>query len=103
MDDLYGLHGSFQAHPGRGDELTAILLEAAAALGADDACRLYVVHRSPEDPDVVWVTEAWTDRDAHRASLEDPATREMIARAMPLIAGFPGSAELRTVGGKGLA
>jgi quinol monooxygenase YgiN len=102
MTALYGLHGSFLAHPGRGDQLTAILLEAADALGADDSCRLYLVHRSLDDPDTVWVTEAWTDREAHAASLEDDATRALIARAMPLIAGVPESAELRTVGGKGV-
>jgi quinol monooxygenase YgiN len=102
MTDLFGLHGSFLAHAGRGDELTALLLEAADALGADESCRLYLVHRSADDPDTVWVTEAWTSREAHAASLDDEATRAMIVRAMPMIAGVPGSTELRTVGGKGM-
>jgi len=102
MESLFGLHGSFLAHPGRGDELAAILVEAADAARSDHSCRLYVVHRSVDDPDRVWVTEAWTDRAAHAAALEDPDTRAMIARAMPLIAGMGDSVELRTVGGKGV-
>jgi quinol monooxygenase YgiN len=102
MDGLFGLHGSFRAQPGRGEELATVLLEAARGLEANEACRLYLVHRSVEDPDTVWVTEAWTDRAAHDASLEDPATRELIARARPLIAGMQGHTELNTLGGKGL-
>ena len=102
MDDLFGLHGSFRAQPGRGDELAAVLLEAARGLDGNEACLLYLVHRSVEEPDTVWVTEAWTDRAAHDGSLEDPAARELIARARPLIAGMGGHTELRTLGGKGL-
>jgi quinol monooxygenase YgiN len=102
MTSLFGVHGSFTAHAGRGDELTAILLEAADALGGEDDCLLYVVSRSPDDAETVWVTEAWTDRAAHAASLQQPATRALIARARPLIAGIMGALELRPVGGKGL-
>jgi quinol monooxygenase YgiN len=99
---LYGMHGRIAAQPGRGDELAAILLEAAAGLGANRDCLLYVVSRAADDPDSVWVTEAWTDRAAHDASLADPGARELIARARPLIASFADRAELRPEGGKGL-
>lgn len=103
MTELFGLHGRLLAHPGKGHELEAILLEAAEALEADDDCLLYVVSRQSDDPDALWVTEAWTSREAHRASLEDEATRAMIHRAMPLIAQLPErTIELRPVGGKGL-
>jgi quinol monooxygenase YgiN len=94
------MHGCFTARPGQGDALAAILLEAADALRANDACLLYVVSR--EDADTIWVTEAWTDRDAHAASLDDPAAKDQIARAMPLIAGIDDRAEFEPLGGKGL-
>jgi quinol monooxygenase YgiN len=94
------MHGAFKAQPGKGDELAAILLEAADALRANDACLLYVVSR--EGADTIWVTEAWTDREAHDASLDDPAAKDQIARAMPLIAGIENRAELTPLGGKGL-
>jgi quinol monooxygenase YgiN len=99
---LYGMHGRIVAQPGRGDELAAVLLEAAAGLEGNPDCLLYVVSRAADDPDSVWVTEAWTDRTAHDASLEDPRARELIARARPMIADFADRAELRPEGGKGL-
>ena len=55
---LYGMHGRIAARPGRGDELAAILLEAAAGLEGNPDCLLYVVSRAADDPDSVWVTEA---------------------------------------------
>jgi quinol monooxygenase YgiN len=99
---MFGLHGKLTAQPGQGDALEAILLEAAAALGENDACRLYVVHRSDEEPEAVWVTEVWVDEAAHRASLQDPATREAIAQARPIIAAISDQTRLTTVGGKGV-
>jgi quinol monooxygenase YgiN len=99
---LYGMHGRIVAKPGSGDELAAILLEAAAGLQTNRDCLLYVVSRSADDADSVWVTEAWTDRASHAASLEDEAARELIARARPIIASFADRAELRPEGGKGL-
>jgi quinol monooxygenase YgiN len=99
---MFGMHGSFKTQPGKGDELASILLEAADALRANEACLLYVVSRSAEDADTIWVTEAWTDREAHDASLDDPAARDQIARARPLIAGMDGRAEFVPLGGKGL-
>ena len=48
------------------------------------------------------MTEVWTDREAHDASLRAPAFRETIARARPLIAGMEGRAEFEPLGGKGL-
>jgi quinol monooxygenase YgiN len=95
------MHGYFKAQPGQGEALAAILLEAADALRADDSCLLYVVSRG-EDADTIWVSEAWTDREAHDASLRAPGVPEMIARARPLIAGMDGRAEFTPLGGKGV-
>jgi quinol monooxygenase YgiN len=99
---VYGRFGQFRAQPGGGDALGAVLLEAADGLRANDGCLLYVISRSDADPDVVWVTEAWTDRSAHTASLQDPAARALISRAMPLIAAMGEATEHRPVGGKGI-
>jgi quinol monooxygenase YgiN len=102
MEDAYGMHVRFTARPGQGDALAELLLEAADGVRAIDACRLYLVSRSREDRDAVWVTEAWTSRAAHDASLEDEAARALIGRAMPLLAGPPQATELLPLGGKGL-
>jgi len=95
------MHGYFKAQPGQGEALAAILLEAADALRADDSCLLYVVSRG-EDADTIWVSEAWTDREAHDASLRAPGVPETIARARPLIAGMNSRAEFTPLGGKGV-
>ena len=102
MAQPYGMHVEFTAKPGQGDELAAILLEAADGARADEDCRLYVVSRSPTNAETVWVTEAWTSREAHDASLKDEAAQALIQRALPLIEGRPDATDLRPVGGKGL-
>ncbi len=97
-----GMHGRIVAQPGKGDELAAILREAAAGLDANPECLLYLVSRALDDADSVWVTEVWTDRAAHSASLDDPAARALIERARPIIAAFADRAEWIPEGGKGL-
>jgi quinol monooxygenase YgiN len=101
MNTYYGLHSHFTAQPGQGDALAEILLAAAEGLRANEACLLYLVSRSPDDPDVIWVTEAWTSKAAHDESLQSEDVKAAIQRARPLIAGIAGT-ELRPVGGKGI-
>ncbi|MCA1600431.1 MAG: antibiotic biosynthesis monooxygenase [Acidobacteria bacterium] len=102
MTERYGLHGSLRAKRGRGDALAELLLEAAAALNSNTDCMLYLVSRSPDDNDVVLVTEVWTTREAHDSSLQDEAVKALIQRGMPLIVDMPTSTEFLPAGGKGL-
>jgi quinol monooxygenase YgiN len=102
MDGLYGLHVRFRPQPAMADELERILLQAAAGAGDAPECRLYVVGRSPEDSELVWVLEVWSSREAHDAGLNDPNARALRQRAMLLLAGRPQTSELRPSGGKGL-
>jgi quinol monooxygenase YgiN len=44
----------------------------------------------------------WESREAHRASLQLPETRQAITEAMPLLTGEFQSIELDVVGGLGL-
>ncbi|HEX8856867.1 MAG TPA: putative quinol monooxygenase [Thermoleophilaceae bacterium] len=98
----FGLIGQFLAQPGKGDALAAILLEAARGLESNPDCELYAIHRSPDEPDSVWVTEVWKSREAHGASLEDPGAKELIQQARPIIAGIGERRELQPLGGKGI-
>jgi quinol monooxygenase YgiN len=102
VPELFGLHGRIVATPGDGDALAALLLEAAEQLDDMNGCRLYVISRASKDRDSVWITEVWTDRAAHDASLMDPRVRDVIQRARPLIASMSDSMELIPVGGKGI-
>jgi len=96
---MYGLIGKILAVRGARDELAAILLDGVAGM---PGCLSYVVAHDPADPDALWVTEVWTDADAHRASLSLPSVQDAIARGRPHIAGFGERFETRPVGGHGL-
>ncbi|MDB5441125.1 MAG: Antibiotic biosynthesis monooxygenase [Caulobacteraceae bacterium] len=96
---MYGLIGSFTAHPGKRDELIDLM---TASAGGMPGCLSYVVARDPGDPDKVWVTEVWDDEASHKASLQIPAVAETIKKAMPLIAGFGDRRVTESVGGVGL-
>ncbi len=50
----------------------------------------------------MWVSEVWTDQDAHDASLEPEDVRALIQEARPLIAGMSDQTQLTIHGGKGL-
>lgn len=98
----FGMYAKFTAKPGQRDALAEILLEAAAAAEAVEECELYIINFTGDDPDILWVTEIWSHKDAHAASLTQEATRTAIQRAMPLISGVE-SIPLNPMGGKGLS
>ena len=96
---MFGLIGSFRAHPGKRDELVACMTSGGSEM---PGCRSYIVATDPSDPDLIWITEVWDNAASHRASLELPFVREAIQRAMPLIAGFGQRIETVPVAGTGL-
>ncbi|WP_255570759.1 putative quinol monooxygenase [Cohnella sp. CFH 77786] len=98
--DKFGFIGKFKTVPGSKDALVGILLEAAEGAEAIEGCEQYIIHVSDEEPDAVWVTEIWRDKDSHAASLQLPETAALIGKAKPLIAGVE-STRLRSLGGKG--
>lgn len=97
---MYGLIGKILVHPGKRDELAEVLVEGVAGM---PGCLAYVVAHAATEPDALWVTEVWTDQEAHGASLSLPSVQAAIARGRPLIAGFGERFETVPVGGQGLA
>ena len=95
---MYGLIGKMTATPGQRDALTAVLLEN---LGTTPGCLSYIVAHDPSDDHAVWVTEVWTDENAHRASLQVPEVKAAIRRAMQLMATFADAQVTTPVGGVG--
>ncbi|ESQ88221.1 antibiotic biosynthesis monooxygenase [Asticcacaulis sp. AC460] len=96
---MYGLIGSFSAHPGKRDELIGLM---TASVGDMPGCRSYVVAKDPQDPDKIWITEVWDSAEQHKASLALPEVAETIKKAMPLIASFGQHTVTEPVGGHGL-
>ena len=96
---MYGLIGQMKAAPGKRDELVAILSESTEGM---PGCLSYIVAKDATDADALWVTEVWTDKDSHAASLKLPSVQAAIARARPIIAGFGHRFETVPMGGVGL-
>ena len=96
---MYGLIGKMKVAPGQRDTVVAALLDGTDAM---PGCLSYVVAHDPTDPDAIWITEAWQDQAAHRASLSLPAVQRAIAVARPHITGFGERFETIPVGGFGL-
>ncbi|MCC6309926.1 MAG: antibiotic biosynthesis monooxygenase [Trueperaceae bacterium] len=82
---MFGLIGKIRAREGRAEELAEVL---TSGTGAMPGCTAYLVARDVADPDVLWVTEVWEDKESHAASLRLPSVQAAIARGRPLIAGF---------------
>jgi quinol monooxygenase YgiN len=95
---MYGLIGKMRAAPGKRDALVAILLDVRTM----PDCLNYIVAVDPNDPDAIWVTEVWTDKASHSASLQMPEVKAAITKAMPIIAGFESQTETIPLGGLGL-
>lgn len=96
---MYGLIGKIKAKPGEGAALIEILLQAS---GDMPGCLSYIVAADAGDPDAVWVTEVWEDRESHRASLSLPAVQAAIGRGRALIETFEAQYETQPLGGYGL-
>jgi quinol monooxygenase YgiN/mannose-6-phosphate isomerase-like protein (cupin superfamily) len=96
----------FTAQPGRGEDLANALLRAADALRDTAGCELYVVNRSVDDPNQIWVTELWLSQDALEASLEHLRSEEGQAQVGQVMALLdpdtpPERVELEPLGGVG--
>lgn len=96
---MYGLIGQMKAANGQRDALVAILSDGT---GGMPGCLSYIVAKDAVDVDALWITEVWTDKDSHAASLKLPAVQAAIAKARPIIAGFGHRFETTPVGGVGL-
>ena len=96
---MFGLIGKITAVAGQRDALASVLVEGT---GGMPGCLSYVVALDPTDPDGIWVTEVWENRESHRASLSLPAVQAAIGRGRPLIAGFAQHFETQPLGGHGL-
>ena len=98
----YGLFGKLIAASGQRDALAALLLEAAALLRDAPGCEQYIVSVAESEPEAVWVSEVWSTREAHDASLAREDVRALIGSGRALIAGMGERFEVVPLGGVGL-
>jgi quinol monooxygenase YgiN len=98
----YGLFGSLRAHPGKRDELLTIVSEGAQFVAEAPGCEVYIINVSPDDDEKIWFYESWRSEQDHDNSLHDSRIRDVIDRALPLIAGMEDRVILQPLVGKGL-
>lgn len=99
----YSLFSKFTVQEGKRDTMVEILLEAAESMDDLDECEVYLVSTSENEPDAVYVYEAWRNEAAHQASLTLETTQKLIQRAKPIIMGMERIGTLRIMGGKGVS
>jgi mannose-6-phosphate isomerase-like protein (cupin superfamily)/quinol monooxygenase YgiN len=76
-----GRYAKAVAKPGQADALAERLLKVAEGLRSVPGCELYVINRSADEPDAVWVTELWTSQaelDAAVAATDEAQIREVL-------------------------
>ncbi|WP_425458492.1 putative quinol monooxygenase [Amycolatopsis rhizosphaerae] len=77
------------ALPGRRDELVAVLLEGLRAGGDDSGLLGYSVNTAFDDPDTIWLTQLWIDKQAHDATTRSEPVAAVTRRGPPLLARQP--------------
>ena len=98
MSIAHGFHATITAHPGKGDVLVELLLNAPSLPLAD--CLVFLVSRSASNPDLVFVTEGWSSAAAHGAFFGSAAAQAFIASLAPLVAGESIYVDAVPLGGK---
>ncbi|CAN5466521.1 hypothetical protein BH09CHL1_BH09CHL1_05080 [soil metagenome] len=98
MNITHGFHAIMTARPGKGDELVELLLNAPS-LSKED-CVVFLVGRSASDPNIVYVTEGWTSREAHGRFFATDEAQALVANLQPLLAGESQYTDEVPVGGK---
>lgn len=98
----YALVTKFTTTENAQDEFVDILLQAAQILEKYEDCLYYLISTS-KNKNEVYVSEAWSERGAADASLQDEAITTLINKVMPLMAGAPEKlSETEIIGGKGI-
>ena len=88
------------AKAGMEAELAAVLLRVAEMLEDAPGCELYIVDRSTDAPDAVWVNELWRSQEDLDAALQLEGARALMPEAMGLAEGFE-RIDLEPLGGVG--
>jgi len=98
----FAQHSRLRAHPGKRDALLAKFLEIPTMQADNPACELTIVSSSPDEDDVVYLTEVWTSAEEHERARHSPEVQEWAAGMPSLVAGPPDTTPLVIEGGKGV-
>jgi quinol monooxygenase YgiN len=97
MKATHGFHATMTARPGKADELIGLLLSGAPT---NEDCVLYLVGRSATNPNLVYVTEGWTTKEAHAENFAREQSQALVAKIAPLVTDGAQYQDEVPVGGK---
>lgn len=85
---MFSVYGRMTAQPGQRDRLIAVLHDG---LRASDASGLvaYTINTLIDDPDTVWLTQLWIDKESHDATTRSEAVVAASSQIPPLLAQQP--------------
>jgi quinol monooxygenase YgiN len=98
----FAQHSRLRARPGKRDELIAKFLEIPVMQAENPACELTIVSSSPEEDDIVFLTEVWTSAEEHERARQSSEVQAWAAEMPSLVASPPEITPLVIEGGKGL-
>jgi quinol monooxygenase YgiN len=98
----FAQHSRLRARPGKRDELIAKFLEIPVMQAENPACELTIVSSSPEEDDIVFLTEVWTSAEEHERARQSSEVQAWAAEMPSLVASPPEITPLVIKGGKGL-
>ncbi|WP_067667763.1 putative quinol monooxygenase [Nocardia miyunensis] len=87
--NLFSVYGRMTALPGRREEVIALIKESARVGGSDSGLLTYSINTALDDPDAIWVTELWTDKEAHDATTRSEPVQVVTQRFVDLLAEPP--------------
>jgi quinol monooxygenase YgiN len=80
---------TFQARPGKENELRAALIGLLAPTRKETGCVNYDLHSSREDPAKFLFYENWTGQAALDAHMQSPHVQNLLPRVNELCVAFP--------------
>ena len=101
--ERFGQHTKLVATRGNADRLASKFIESVEIQRENPACELMFVSRSPDDDNVVYLTEVWSSESEWEAARSSPAIAEWAVDMPSLVAEPPQAIRLNPVGGKGFS
>ncbi len=92
----------FQAQPGQGDSLAGVLAAMGETVTRKAGTELWLVHRTPDAPDTIWLWEIFASAHAQDAHRSQPEYLQGLARIEALLDGPPLIEPVVPYAGKGL-
>lgn len=86
----YGLCVALPLRPGGASAVLELLTAAMPAIRREDGCLAFTVQQSDDDPDLIWIFEAYTSKQYHDDVHESiPEVKRVLAEVGQYLAGQP--------------